>query len=231
MKLDAYELPEWCPQSRRMSAVMDAIHTGSSVFVVVRDVQRKENVWCREFESESPYAYQVAYNDLTRSGFEIVSITGDGRVALPYVFSGVPIQMCHFHQKQIIVRCVSLHPKLQAGKELLALVETLTTTDERMFTKRFESWCVRWYDFLNEKTINPETGRKQYTHRKLRRARTSIKMHLPFLFTYLKYPELHIPNTTNSLEGMFAKVKTARRVHTGLRRTRLLKLLLSLLRK
>lgn len=214
-----------------MSAVMDALYVGQSVFLVVRDPHARENVWCREFASESTYAYQIAYHDLNESGFEIMSITGDGRVALSFLFPGVPIQMCHFHQKQIIVQCVTQNPQLEAGQEILALIDTLTYTDEATFINAFHTWCKKWGHFLNERTVNPDTGRKQYTHRKLRRARSSINNHLPLLFTYLKYPELNIPNTTNSLDGSFSKVKTARRVHTGLRHERLIKLMLSLLRK
>lgn len=213
-----------------MSSVMDATHVGASVFLVVRDPNKSENVWCKEFYSESTYAYQVAYQELSEQGFEIVSITGDGRVALPFLFP-VPIQMCHFHQKQIIVRCTTLHPKLEAGQEILAIVDTLTHTDKKLFTRAFDAWCLKWNVFLDEKTLSPDTGKKQFTHRKLRRARSSIKRNLHFLFTYLTYPKLNIPNTTNSLDGSFAKVKTARRVHTGLRRDRLIKLMLSLLQK
>ena len=210
---------------------MDATYSSNSVFVVVRDPNEKENVWCREFLSESTYAYQVAYAELLEKGFTITGITGDGRVALPFLFPGVPIQMCHFHQKQIVVQCTTLNPTLATGQEVLDLINTLTYTDEETFTEAFNTWCKKWHDFLNEKTTNPNTNRKQFTHRKLRRARSSIKRHLPFLFTYLKYPELNMPNTTNSLDGSFAKVKTARRVHTGLRYDRSVKLMLSLLQK
>lgn len=214
-----------------MCAVMDATYAGDAVFLVVRDSHRSENVWCQEFVTESTYAYQVAYHELIDGGFEIISITGDGRVALPFLFPGIPVQMCHFHQKQIIIQCTTLNPKLEAGQEILALVNTLTYTDEATFAKALSLWCTKWFTFLNEKTTNPDTGKEYYTHRKLRRARSSLKMHLSILFTYLRYPELNIPNTTNSLDGSFAKVKTARRVHTGLRRARLLKVLLSLIQK
>ncbi|HOD78837.1 MAG TPA: hypothetical protein PKI10_11275, partial [Syntrophorhabdus sp.] len=38
---------------------------------------------------------------------------------------------------------------------------------------------------------------------------------LPFLFTYKKYPDLNIPNTTNSLDGCFAYLKELVRVRRG----------------
>ena len=38
---------------------------------------------------------------------------------------------------------------------------------------------------------------------------------LPFLFTYEKYPDLKIPNTTNSLDGCFQVLKELTIVHRG----------------
>ena len=45
-----------------------------------------------------------------------------------------------------------------------------------------------------------------------------MKTNLPYLFTYLKYPELEIPNTTNSLDGgVFSHLKKLLKNHNGLR--------------
>ena len=228
--LDAYTLPPWNPKPRIMPAVMDATRVGSSVLVVVRDPLQRENVWFRDYPTETTFAYQEAYQELIQQGFIITGIVGDGRVAVPYLFP-VPIQMCHFHQLQIIIACTTLNPILPAAQEMLALAQTITATDRDSFTDAFTLWCVKWHDFLNEKTTHPESGKRSYTHRRLRRARTSIKTHLPLLFTYQKYPDLQLPNTTNSLDGSFAKLKTARAVHTGLRHKRQVKLLTSLLMK
>ena len=59
------------------------------------------------------------------------------------------------------------------------------------------------------------TGRWHYTHKRLRSAYRSLRLNLPYLFTYQKYPELNIPNTTNSLDGCFAYLKELVRVHRG----------------
>jgi hypothetical protein len=76
-------------------------------------------------------------------------------------------------------------------------------------------WYDRWSSFLKERTVDPATGRWHYTHKRLRSAYRSLKLNLPFLFTYQKYPELNIPNTTNSLDGCFAYLKELVRVHRG----------------
>ena len=36
---------------------------------------------------------------------------------------------------------------------------------------------------------------------------SELTTNLPYLFTYQKYPELAIPNTTNALDGTFAHLK------------------------
>ncbi len=121
------------------------------------------------------------------------------------------------------------NPKLEAGKEILELIKTLPKTNEVDFTKNFNIWCDKWKDFLNEKTFNPETKKSPYTHKKLKQARGSIKKYLPHLFTYKKYPELNIPNTTNSLDGFFKKIKLAISIHTGMTHNRKLKMIKSII--
>jgi hypothetical protein len=48
---------------------------------------------------------------------------------------------------------------------------------------------------------------------------------------YEKYPELNIPNTTNSLDGCFAYLKELVRVHRGSRRDLKDKIIEEILRK
>jgi len=230
-KLDRFELDSRCPAPRTMVAVIDATKVGQVWVLVIRDPHTKENVYAREISSETTFAYQTAHADLTSQGFSFSTIVSDGRfVALPWLFPGVPIQMCHFHQEQIVIRYLTQHPKLEAGIELLALTKTLPRADGAQFTDAFMLWCSKWRSFLQEKTIDPETHNGHWMHRRLRQARDSISAHLPYLFTYQKYPELNIPNTTNSLDGSFKKAKVAVGVHAGLTHTRQIKLVMALLR-
>jgi len=78
----------------------------------------------------------------------------------------------------------------------------------------FNEWNREWSDFLKEQTYD-ESGKWHYTHRRLRAARRSIITNLPYLFTYQDYPEMNIPNTTNCLESLNAKLKELSRVHRG----------------
>lgn len=138
--------------------------------------------------------------------------------------------MCHFHQKQIIRRYLTNQPKLEASIELKGITRTLINTNEKEFTKQLNNWHSKWKDFLKEKTINSETNRWCYTHKRLRSAYRSLKTNLPYLFTYQKYPELNIPNTTNSLDGFFNTLKSKLNVHRGLNRQRAKKVIVELLK-
>lgn len=213
-----------------MVAVMDATRVGSSWILAIRDPVRGETVYAHEVAHESTSAYQAAHTELKKLGFTFSGIITDGRfVAVEWLFPGIPIQMCHFHQEQIIVRYLTLNPKLPAGVELLALVRTLPRTDEASFADAFKLWLRTWHDFLQEKTVDTETGTSHWTHKRLRQARDSLSAHLSILFTYQKYPELGMPNTTNSLDGAFKKGKMGIGIHAGLTHARQVKLVLSVL--
>ena len=124
--------------------------------------------------------------------------------------------MCQFHQKQIVVRYLTMKPKLQAGQELMKIVDFLTNTDKESFKGSLGLWYEKWKDFLNERSVNPLTNKTFYTHKRLKSAYRSLKNNLPWLFTWYDHFELEIPNTTNAIDGHFADLKNKLRNHNGL---------------
>ena len=229
-RLHAYEAPPVIHEPCTMVAVMDATKVHTSWVLAVRDPHKKKTIYAEEISSETTFQYQIAHERLTARGYTFSAIVSDGRfVAVKWLFPGIPIQMCHYHQIQIIIGYLTFNPKLKAGIELLHLVRTLPRNDEASFTDAFKLWCRTYHDFLQEKTLNTETGRSHWTHKRLRQARDSIAAHLEFLFTFQRYPELTIPNTTNSLDGSFKKAKVAIAVHSGLTLKQQIKLVLSVL--
>jgi hypothetical protein len=202
-----------------MVAVMDCVFLGcTNGYLVVRDPHKKENVYWLEIERETLDEWQCVRDTLEFQGFVIKAVLADGKPGLKRLYGEKPMQMCHFHQKQIITRYLTTRPKLEAGQELRVLVHGLCDADEESFTKELVAWHTQWHEFLKERTTNPETGKWHYTHKRLRSAHRSLQANLPYLFTYKKFPELNIPNTTNGLEGSFAYLKELVRVHRGLKR-------------
>ncbi len=198
--------------------------------VLIADVTNiKRNIYWNYVERESVEEYKEGRYWISKSGTKIQAIVLDGRTGIKEVFKDIPIQMCQFHQIAIVTRYLTRRPKLEASRELRYLTLNLTKTTEEEFYTRLETWYRKWEDFLKEKTVDTQTGEWFYTHGRVRSAYNSLISNKPYLFTYQKYPDLNIPNTTNSLDGSFSHLKNLLNSHRGLRLHRKLKLIDELL--
>lgn len=208
---------------RAINLVVDATFFGKKDteqwgVVVFRDATQKENLWWKFVQDETVESYQEGKLFLLSLGYAFNSVTCDGLPGLVNVFKGIPVQFCHFHQTQIVKRYVTENPKLVAGHELLELLQVLTLTNENIFKYRLSIYIDRHRNFLNEKTFDVSSGKSDFTHRRLRSALRSLEHNIPYLFIYQKYPELNIPNTTNTLESHFSHIKDIVRIHRGLKK-------------
>lgn len=198
---------------------------------VIRSPHLKKNlVWMTALK-ETALVYHELLWQLEKKGFEVQAAVIDGKPGLIDVFWTVPIQMCHFHQIAIMTRYLTTRPKLPASQTLRRIALKIPRSDEDKMKKLLDNWYKKWKDFLKEKTFNPETKRWFYIHKRLRSAYRSITRNLPILYTYQKYPELNIPNTTNSLDGTFSHLKDMLRIHRGLKKERKFKLIDEILSK
>lgn len=202
----------------------------TSGIIVFRDPHTKKNLWWQETTTETMALYYRGKEELAQRGVTITAIVLDGRRGIREVFAGIPIQMCHFHQKQIIKRYLTSKPNLEAGKELKSIVDTLVKTNQEKFEITLSEWYKKWEQFLKEKTFDHHKITWCYTHKKIRAAFRSLKTNLPFLFTHQKYPELKIPNTTNSLDGYFNRLKGLLNVHRGMMSTKRMRIADEILR-
>ena len=211
--------------------VMDTTYFGKVFGVMVfRCPHRHKNLLWKFMDYETIAAYVAGVRAVQRDGWNVVGIVCDARRGLVKAFPGIPVQMCQFHQVQIVLRYITRKPKLEAGKELKDLILLLTKTDEVSFRHWLLLWQERWKDFLAEKTVDPITQRWHFTHKRLRSAYRSLETNLPWLYTFMHQPHLSMPNTTNSIEGMFNHLKKKIAVHSGLRIDRKQKLIQELLR-
>lgn len=196
---------------------MDTTYWGRSFGVMLfKDAITKENLLKYYVKSETNALYVSGINELIALGFDITAIVCDGRRGLMQSFKGIPIQMCQFHQSAIIRRYLTKKPKLKAAQELMNVLDLMKQTDKESFIGALQQWNEKWQDFLNERTINPETKKTFYTHKKLRSAYRSLSNNLPWLFTWYDNIDLNIPNTTNAIDGHFADLKNKLRNHNGL---------------
>ena len=69
-----------------------------------------------------------------------------------------------------------MNPRLEAGKQLLALARRLPKVgngdEAAAWLADYAEWCSRWERFLREFTL--KDGRRLYTHERLRSARHSL---------------------------------------------------------
>jgi hypothetical protein len=98
---------------------------------------------------------------------------------------------------------------------IISRVHTIVSAIERDY------WLVSlinlhetYKDFVNEKSINPTTGRYWFTHKMVRRSFMVIRNALPDMFQYLENEK--IPKSTNGLESFFGHLKGHLNVHRGL---------------
>jgi len=196
---------------------MDTTYWGRNFGVMLfKDAITKENLLKYYVKNETNKLYQQGIKELQSKGYTILAIVCDGRRGLLNSFGSIPVQMCQFHQAAIIRRYITKKPRLQASIELNQIVRLMTKTDEESFKGALNEWFVKWELFLQERTINQETGKSYYTHKRLRSAYRSLKTNLKWLFTWYDNIELGIPNTTNAIDGHFADLKNKLRNHNGL---------------
>lgn len=208
----------------------DTTFWGRSYGVTVfRSPSLKRNLWWTEVSSEKMITYQYGRKILEEQKWMLTAAVVDGRRGLTTVFKDLPVQVCQFHQMKTVTKYVTRKPQTIEGQTLRALVLMLATSTEAEFTEALAQWKQTYSHVLTDKTKILGTNRWYYTHKKTRSAYMSIERNLPYLFTYLKYPELHIPNTTNSIDGFFSGLKKKVSAHAGLRRDRRYKLISLLL--
>jgi hypothetical protein len=189
----------------------------------------RQNLYWKEITTENRAVYEEARRYIEATGFSIQAVVIDAKHGIREVFSDLVIQVCQYHQQQIVGRYLTTRPKTEAGQELKILAGSLTKIDEKLFTELLKIWHEKWRGFLTERTYTPDRKHWWYTHKRLRAAYRSLTTNLPYLFSCQRYPELHIPNTNNSLEGYFSKLKKLLNNHNGLKQWRRYKLIEAIL--
>jgi hypothetical protein len=210
--------------------IVDTTFWGRSYGVCVfRSPTLKRNIWWNEVAGERIAHYHYGRKILEEKGWKFLAAVVDGRRGLAGVFADMPVQICQFHQVKAVTKYLTRKPETEAGRTLRAIALSLKGSTEKEFTARLKEWRDKWQEFISQKTYTLGCKRWHYTHKNVRSAYRSLEANLPYLFTYLKYPELHIPNTTNSLDGSFSQLKSKLGDHRGLSKGNRYKLISELL--
>jgi transposase-like protein len=202
---------------------MDGTYFSNNVCLVLyRDNTIKFTQLYRITDGEWYEEIKEDLENLLALGVEIESITCDGHraqlKAIRKVCKYVALQRCLVHIQRMCMIWLRMNPKTVAGIELRRIVSKLHTVDNEEKKQHWIMSVIKWYEeyktFVNEKSINIETGRQWFKHKSVRRSFVMIKQALPNMFCFLENPR--IPKSTNGLESFFGHLKGHLNVHRGL---------------
>ena len=207
-------------QYKQVTIQMDTTYWGRRFgLMVIRDALRGRVLWRKYVTHETIADYMEGVDWLRSHGFKIYGAVIDGMKGLARALWPIPVQLCQFHQKMLIVRrYITQDPDIEASKVLLDLVGDITRMDKESFIGAFNEWYEKYQDVLNERVHDKRIKKKTppYMRPRLRSAYFSVKRNMPLLWTFYDRPETGLPNTNNALEGLFSDLKTKVRVHSGI---------------
>jgi hypothetical protein len=228
-KIFNYEPPEQTFNPRPVVIVCDATFYGKRKdklgTLVFKDITSNEILIWKHIQTETVEDYKQLLDYLIFLGFTINAIITDGFKGLNKAFKDYPMQLCQFHQKKTINRYLTRNPQLDIAIDLQKIMYNLTTSTEEKFTKKLNEWYKKYKDILLEKSVNENTKKASYTHPRIVSAYKSLQRNLPYLFTYQKYQEFNINNTTNAIDGgVFSPMKKLLNIHNGFTKSLKLKI-------
>lgn len=189
--------------------------------LIVVDAHTTECLYCEEIPGHETYAhYMQAINYLHNLSIYPKACVIDGVVGLAGVLQehGILVQYCQFHQIKTVLTYITRNPVLEPNIELKRIVKELTHRKKVAFAAIFNTWYYRHQTWLAERTINPETHKLEYTHKRTRSAARSIQRNIDLLYTFEEHPDLHMPNTNNLMEGINSAIKNKLNYHRGARK-------------
>lgn len=209
--------------SEQVNLIVDGTYFKNDLCLIIyRDNTIKFTQLYRLTDGEWYNELKEDLENLIKLGVDIQSITCDGHKALLKAISKIckhaVVQRCLVHIQRMCRIWLSAKPKSEAGVSLRRIVSKLHTVKTTIDRDYWIVSLVRWHEkhehFINEKAINPETGRYWYKHKMVRRSFTVIRKALPDMFQYIDNPK--IPNSTNGLESFFGHLKNNLNIHRGL---------------
>jgi hypothetical protein len=218
---------------KRIVVIIDAFYFSRGDGVLVCRTLEKVLYW-KQIATERIDDYIACLNTIAAMGRTVLVAVIDGRrgVRQALLALGIRVQCCQFHEMLTIKRYIPGRAKTEAARTLRAIAFRICESISIQMETALNVWQVMYGEFLSERTYNTTNKRRwQYTHRRLRSAFRSLQTNLPWLYTYERYPQLQIPNTTNHCDGLFSHVEERIGLHRGLSKARRKKMLDYLLEK
>ena len=110
--------------------------------------------------------------------------------------------------KQIVTRLLTKKPKLEQNKLLKVIADCIGEYPEDDVKLALN---LRFQD--NKKRLDEKNIKGGYVHERARKAYKSIKNKLQRCYIYVKFADLGIPRTNNSLEAINSHLKAKATIH------------------
>lgn len=180
-------------------------------------------VWFKFLRNETNLDYQEGLDYIESKGFEILSVTTDGRRGLSQIFHKYPYQVCQNHIQRGISTLLTKSPRSNAGRDLNYINKNFIKykLTEQELGRTLAIYSKIHQEYLDESSESDPTRPK---HQRLFKALKKYKNNMKYLFTYQSHKDFK--NTTNDLDGgLFSPLKQLLNNHRGitkLRRKRLI---------
>lgn len=223
-----YKVLPTCPtreiqKREKVNLLIDGTYfTNKVCLLLYRDNNIKMTILYRLTKGETLRDLKEDLQAIKNIGIKIESVTCDGHSniikAVREVCPGAIIQRCTFHITNEICLWLTKKPKSEAAQEQRELVGHLSKIDNhkeaQLWLRAFRDWHTKYRDYINEKSVDEQTGRWWYTHKMLHRSASHIIRAIPYMFNYTRYA--NVPKTSNSIEAFFGHLKDNLRLHRGL---------------
>lgn len=217
--------PKWTiRRDRGISVLIDDTWVGGRCLIVYRDQTNKSTLHYRFSDREDRLEISNDLDTFKRIGLRIDSFTTDGSEeiiqAIRMSYPHVTRQRCLVHIERECANWLTKSPRTSAGITLLRLVRQIphirTNNDSLYWMKQLALWHEEYGDFMNERSVDPETGKLTYTHVRMRQAYVMLNKAKANMFRFIDHPE--VPKDTNGIEAFFSHLKDNLRIHRGLSR-------------
>lgn len=105
--------------------------------MLFQDASSGKILYRKFVKNETNKDYLDGLRYIAKRGTTIKAVVCDGHMGLLQAISFCPVQMCQFHQSQIVRRLLTNNPHLPAGVELLTLMRSMFSLLNEANKKKF----------------------------------------------------------------------------------------------
>jgi hypothetical protein len=116
--------------------------------IVARRPGLKQNLYWKEINTENKAVYEEARKYLERNGFTVKAVVIDAKHGIKEAFSGMVVQICQYHQQQVIQRYLTDKSKTLAGLELKFVASSFTYQKNKLLEKNLKNGAINGDRFL-----------------------------------------------------------------------------------